>query len=250
MKLDFLQATSAADRLSHSTWLRAVMEEGFRAEGERIEKRKEQEEKSQEDLSDYVQTVALADAASVEAFEARLAEYDYALIEALQENEKNLKAARERLDNLLEDAYVLPDGRRVFKTSDGTRVFDEHGQELSREEIDPDAIEDFRPSWEEWQTATSTYTGLNEEREKLLRFQEQVDDVRERLAQGSVSEQELAELETLLDNDMPEAVRRHLPGAAALAPESPDTGFGFAARSPAQSDTEAALNDLDKILTP
>lgn len=251
MRLDFLQATSAAERLSHSAWMRAVMEEGFRAEGERIERRKEQEEKSQDHLTDYIQTVALADAASVEAFEARLAEYDYAVIEALLENEKNLKTARERLDNLLEEAYVLPDGRRVFKTSDGTRVFDEDGQELSREEIDPDVIEDLRPTWEVFQRDKGIHDALVDEREHLLTYQQKIDAARERLARGDISEQELADLETLLDDDMPAAARRHLPHNSGTALEHRDSfEAAFTAHSPEERESLVSGLEVDGPLGP
>ena len=40
-------------------------------------------------------------------------------------------------------AYLLPDGRRVFKTEDGSRVFDEHSIEVT--DFDPETIEDWRP---------------------------------------------------------------------------------------------------------
>ena len=41
---------------------------------------------------------------------------------------------------MLAKAYVLDDGRRVFETADGARVYDEFGEFVPPEIIDPDLI--------------------------------------------------------------------------------------------------------------
>ncbi len=87
--------------------------------------------------------VVMATDTELADFNVTLDAYDAATVDALMENEEHLKAVRQELKILLDQAYVLPDGRRVFKTEDGTRVFDEQGVEVK--DIDPDAIEDWRP---------------------------------------------------------------------------------------------------------
>lgn len=80
---------------------------------------------------------AIVSASEIAEFEVDLDRYDTATVAALQENEVQLAQVRERMDALLGQAYVLPDGRRVFKTEDGLRVFDESGKELDASTIDP-----------------------------------------------------------------------------------------------------------------
>lgn len=61
------------------------------------------------------------------------------------ENQVFLDAVRERLDVVLSRAHVLEDGRRVFKTEDGSQVFDEHGAEVDAEVHDPGVVDSAVP---------------------------------------------------------------------------------------------------------
>lgn len=54
------------------------------------------------------------------------------------QNGRALERVQEDLRIMVDKAYVLPDGRRVFKTEDGMRVFDEHGEEIKG--FDPDPV--------------------------------------------------------------------------------------------------------------
>ncbi|MEM1151618.1 MAG: hypothetical protein AAGI03_13855 [Pseudomonadota bacterium] len=125
----------------------------------------------------------------------RLEEMQAANTEALIRNAEELEAVRTRLNAMLSQALVLPDGRRVFKTEDGTQVFDEHGQEVSPEVIDPASVPDRLPSWEEFETETAEHTRLEEERARLIERQQHLDEAETRLEDGELSEGDLDDLE-------------------------------------------------------
>ena len=103
-------------------------QEAFRREQRRLreqaEERREQAESRAED-ADLLVATAIATSEEIARVTAKLDRYDVATIEALQLNEEQLAAVQAEIDHLLLEAHVLPDGRRVFKTEDGTRVFDE-----------------------------------------------------------------------------------------------------------------------------
>lgn len=150
----------------------------------------------------------LASPAEIAAFTAQLDSYDAATVEAMMANEEALDKVREDLKIMLDKAYVLEDGRRVFKTEDGARIFDEQGQEVT--ELDPELIEDERPRWEEFLALTEREQALIAEREDLARYQDKLDQAREAADQDGMTKAELHELERDLGADMPEAVRTRL----------------------------------------
>lgn len=153
---------------------------------------------------------ALASPAQVKAFRVDLDRYDTKTVEALMDNQEAMEAVRGRIDDMLGKAAVLPDGRRVFKTMDGQRVFDEHGQALSRDLIDPASIDDKKPKWETFSGEKGKWQSLNEERKALLDYQAKLDDARARLDKGEITEQELSETKADLTATMPDAVREKL----------------------------------------
>lgn len=206
------------------------------------DKKEERErEADQEALLDTM-LVLMATEAEFTDFYAELDAYDTATVEALMENEERLKAVREELKILLDQAYVLPDGRRVFKTEDGTRVFDEHGAELKN--IDPDAIEDWRPYWEKYQNPFEREADLAKQREDILEFQKLTDEVRAEAKDaeenGGISRERLDELRKKLADDAPEAVK------AKLAKDGPGRDADMAAALK----TDAAFRPAGKLDIP
>ncbi|WP_186388787.1 hypothetical protein [Stappia sp. TSB10P1A] len=182
-------------------------------EEERLRRDRRQDAQGDEaELMDFA--MVMVSASEMETFRVELDSYDTATIAALQENERNLMQARERLDELFAKAHVLPDGRRVFKTEDGLRVFDEHGQELSDTTIHPTEIDDKRPRWETARDAIDQYEALTQEREAILTYQQKLDAARERIDAGEISREEFDELRDELKTAMPEAVRAQAPELA------------------------------------
>lgn len=147
---------------------------------------------------------------AISEFRVQLDDYDTVTVEALMENQAAIDAVQERIEAMLQDAHILPDGRRVFKTKDGMRVFDEHGQELPPEIIDPMTIDDMKPRWESFSADMNEWERLMQEREQLHDYQAKLDDARERLDSGEITQDELDKLKTVLAEDVPVAVREKL----------------------------------------
>ncbi len=108
---------------------------------------------------------------------------------------------------MLDKSYVLPDGRKVFKTEDGLHVFDEHGVEVK--DFDPNEIEAWRPSYEKFFETTTQHQQLTTERDQLLDYQAKVDDARERTedTEHPITHDELEELKADLEKSKPDAVK-------------------------------------------
>lgn len=183
-------------------------------ERDRRERKRDEVENHADDAMDVAVAFVAVSEAEIGEFRAELDAYDPATVEALQINDINFDRARERLDAIFARAHVLPDGRRVFKTEDGLRVFDEFGRELEAEEIEPDEIADERPRWEEAKESIDDVKALERERADLLAYQQKLDEARERLDAGDLSRDEFERLREQLKTDMPPAVRELLPEAA------------------------------------
>lgn len=169
---------------------------------------RENDEKDTKELEEV-----LATSAQIAAFDAHLDSYDTKTVEALMENREALDRVRDGLRRMTDEAYVLPDGRHVFRTADGRQVFDEHGLEVSKA-VDPDAIGDNHPTWEAFKAAKGAETKLETEQHALLDFQAKVDDARERVGKGGITKKQLDDLDADLKASAPPTVRQKLGLAA------------------------------------
>jgi len=215
--------------------LRQWQAEALQAERTKRLKREHDEEIHREaELLQAVQTL-LATPERIEAFTVKLDRYDTATVEALLANEEELRLVTDRIDEALDQAVQLPDGRRVFKTLDGTRVFDEHGEELSPDEIDPAAIPNYKKAFEPYWSDVQQRRGLEAERTDLLRFQEKLDDARDRLDDKDLTADALDDLERDIDAAMPERLRRLAGEEPAQEQDGParQRGADLEPRSPA-----------------
>lgn len=198
---------------------------------DRVKQKEEREKKEERDrdiereaLLDTV-IVAMVSDTELASFEIENDLYKTTTVEALIENEEKLRLVDEELKTLLDQAYVLPDGRRVFKTKDGTRVFDEHLVEVR--DIDPDEIEDWRPHAERYEGPFKRKLVLTEERENLVEFQKLTDNVDAEIAEakrnGGMPSERLQELRAKLAEEAPDAVK------AKMSRNSPDQDAELAA---------------------
>ncbi|MEL6464952.1 MAG: hypothetical protein AAFQ58_08280 [Pseudomonadota bacterium] len=209
--------------------------ETMRRVDERVAKTVEEKERVKDDSKQVITALIVAGVspAQVREMERRLDYHQEAVFEALKENSEALEQSEQRIEDMLGDAYVLEDGRRVFKSEDGVRVFDEHGQLLSAEAIDADLIEDWRPTHEVFSTERQRFVELNEQRQELIIYQNRLDQAQEQMASGNMTESDFDDLNQLL-GDAPQAVREHLPSddPSALSELSvdsarPDAAGGF-----------------------
>lgn len=221
-----IQATIATGFLG-SNFRRGANEEAYRRslhqhktvqDRERRQKQDEARNDSAE-LGDLAATVVTAEQA--ETFRIELDAYQTATIEALEINREALDFARERLQATLAQAHTLEDGRRVFETEDGLRVFDEFGNELSPDVITPDQIPNHKPSWEYFSEGQTLVRELEAEQAELLDYQSDLDEAAERLDNGTLTGEEYDDLRADLRETAPDAVRAHIPGMEISEPTNP-----------------------------
>lgn len=216
----FAAAMREEDILYREKMARFEASQRIKREDERI-----RSEKRDRDAFELLQAV-FASERQVTAFRVKLDRYDDKTVEALTENRVALDDIQKRLDDMLGNAHVLPDGRHVFKTRDGLQVFDERGQAVSGDIIAPDMIGDTRTRWEDFKAADDEKSRLLKERDDLHAFQAKSDAAREELDRGGVTADRLDELDADLKAAMPETVRRKLgnegPTADAQGP-TPET---------------------------
>jgi len=114
------------------------------------QRREEIADKIEDGVAALATEVVMATQTQIQTFEVKLDSYDAATVTALMENQELIDAVTDRIADILTRAYVMQDGRRVFKTEDGTQVFDEFGTEVSADELDRELIGDNRPTYEEY----------------------------------------------------------------------------------------------------
>lgn len=196
-------ARSAAFRIEQNRFFREV---------ERRHKETLRSDRVEDNISDLAMTTALATEAQLVEFRVKLEDYRTATVESLMENERQLIAVRKRLDETLSEAFMLPDGRRVFKTEDGLRIFDERGVELSGKDIDPDMIEDWRPRAEGYLRDLMEERGLVADREQRLELLEKIDATEARIEEGRLTVEDMTALENALEAVAPIDIRNRVAG--------------------------------------
>lgn len=198
------------ERSRHSEWLR--QRQWFIKAKEDKERRERLEEQVDDDLGSLAMSAVAATTIEIERFEAKLDSYDEATVIALMENQEALDFVNTQISALLDRAYVIEDGRRVFKSQDGSFVIDENGENVTRDEVDFDAIGPDRPTAEEYLHFLGRRNSLVNERSQIIEYQEKVDAARERIAEGDITKDELDELDAELADVMPPSVKAHVPG--------------------------------------
>lgn len=196
------------DRGRHSEWLR--QQQWFIKARQDNQRRDTVEDKAEQNASTFASAVVMATTTQIEEFEVRLDSYDEATVIALMENQELMDAVNARIDALLAQAYVMDDGRRVFRTEDGEQVFDEFGGEVSAEELNPDLIDPSYPTWEAFSAEVDQRQKLTQQRTEILEFQEKVDAAHEQIADGEISEADLDALDAELLDVIPDTVRDHV----------------------------------------
>lgn len=206
-------------------------------------KAREEQKRREETAEEAADEVLAAGFAAVMATETQLAEFrtkldlrDAATIEALNENRIKLEHVQQlllqseaRIQDMLDRAYVLEDGRRVFLTEDRSRAFDEFGGEVSGEDLDFDAVPQNAPTYEAYaeqieieRELRAQERALIEEQRDILDYQDKLDEARERIASNEITADELEELDAELLDATPVSVTRHIPGLESDATHDQD----------------------------
>lgn len=175
------------------------------------EKKQDASQKLDEEILDAATAAVLATEIEIAEFESRLDTYDEATVKALMQNSEKLSSINIEIEALLNRAYVMDDGRRVFKTEDGSQVFDEFGAEVSFEELDPALVPDDNPKAEQFLSMLNEKTELEAEQAQLLEFQDKLDAARDVASQDDFTTDELEELDAELAAMLPMPVAEQMP---------------------------------------
>ena len=196
------------NKSSHSEWLR---QQRWFVKARRDQERKEElaDQMDDEFLSLATDVIMATQAqikqfntrldsyeAKIDAYEANLNAYDTAIIKALNENQtkldevdKRLNKVEARLQGMRDHAYVIEDGRRVFKFKDGARVIDEFGGNVTRDEVDFDLVsghhaDTYLGDMAIRRNMLDTRAALSEDRNNLYQAQDELDAARDNLAEA------------------------------------------------------------------
>lgn len=194
----------SSERLRQQRWFIKAREDQ--------ERREKDQDRLEDDFAALVASVTMATEAQIAAFTTKLDSYDEATVKALMDNQEILDAVNARIDAMLERAYVMEDGRRAFRTEDGTQVFDQTGIEIMAEELDPDLIDPLAPTWEAFGAEIALRDKYVAERTEIIEYQVRLDAAREQAAGEDITEVELGQLDAELVGLMPTAIQKHVPG--------------------------------------
>ena len=176
----------------------------LREQEERIENLNPGSERNQDKNASVDISITLATSDQLLEFKLELDELRLETTEALILQERLIEAARERISIVLDEAHNLEDGRKVFKTRDGDKVFDSEGNEIDAEIVSPESIPDHKPRFEDYWEQRIQLEALEKEQADLLELEQKLDELDERIANGSLTAEELDELGSELPASMPE----------------------------------------------
>ena len=202
------------------------------------EKMKRKQAERDEDF-DMFMTIVLANQADLQSFQNMLDDYETKATQRILELQNQLDQQLSKQREMLENAYVLPDGRRVFKYKDENKVIDEFGKNVSSDVIDANKIPDHHPHGEAYKANIDNIAQTRKDTKETIKFRDRVNEMQEELEQGKVSKDRLEDLKSEFDDIIPDSLRPekhvHLEAPEIKAPASdveqktitPTTGTGL-----------------------
>jgi hypothetical protein len=163
------------------------------------------------DLMSFAMDIVMASETQLLEFDNRLDQYEHITIEAIVLKQEELDKLLETRNQLLSDAYVMEDGRRVFKSEDGSYVIDEHRQYVSPQELDYNLLHSGHPAAEIFEANEDKFDTVKQELQQLHTFHEKIDEARDRRAEGNITEKELQEMDKEFLEMMPASVKARIP---------------------------------------
>ncbi len=145
--------------------------------------------------------------ARMEALRESVALADAASYEALMEARERFEQAQQEMKTLQNNAHVLPDGRRVYLSEDGSYAIDEDENRLTEDEMAQVEWEAGHTTAEQYREGRNKLDGARQEVDKIQGYRDRLEAAREKLENGEgLSEEELDGLEDDITS-MPDAVR-------------------------------------------
>lgn len=179
----------------------------IRQQSERRAKLAEQAEAAESEFLALGQVAIEASSEAITLFENDLSTYEALTVEEIMRLQSQLDALLEEREALLANTHVLPDGRRVFKTLDGQRVFDEHGVEVGRDVIHPDMIGDDKTRHEAFLQNGSAIERTRQRLDSMHEFKGELDGIRDELGDKPITVERLEELRERLESSAPVEIR-------------------------------------------
>jgi hypothetical protein len=146
---------------------------------------------------------------------------------ALRDIDRDIRHNREQHEKLLDNAYRLDDGRRVFMTRDSTAAYDEEGKKLSDHDFAKLPKQELlgHTKWDQLEASDAGWKQLKREREQVVQYQTEGRDLARRVASGKLSKDDLERFEEKHEENMPARLRSHVDQIKAEstpdAPQSP-----------------------------
>ena len=165
----------------------------------------------------------------LDIYEAKLDARDVAITKALIKNQEQYEALISVQEKLLDNAYELPDGRKVYRSEDGSSVYFEDGAEVPADIISADAIADGFTTIEELDEINGALEDIKKERDALHDAQadndlrrdtlsearEKVSSARAKIEEGGLTVDEIDNLDAEILDLMPKGELPALPPSAA-----------------------------------
>ena len=150
---------------------------------------------------------------------------DEAAARALDEIREQLAENAARRQEILDRAYRDETGRALFLSEDGESVYDENGNLLSSEEVAVLPIEELksRASWEDFDAHNKREEELQAEIERVEAGIEHRQQIRDRVADGELSLEELEALEFEIDATIAPSMQTHVEAVKAESGDPPPT---------------------------
>lgn len=176
------------------------------------QKREEMSDKLEDNATALAVEVILATEKQIYEFKIELDKYNTATVAALMETQKQLDAVNTEIEEMLNRAYVMEDGRRVFKTEDGAEVYDEYDKFVGRDELDYDLISPDYPTANSYKNLTQKREGLEIKKQESLEFQRKVDEAEELAESGTATSSDIDRLKAELRESIPDDVKAQMSG--------------------------------------
>lgn len=206
------------------------------------EQKVQKQERAEGALEDFGAAMIVAEEIELQEFKADLDLYDEATVKAIIENRDILERLILERDTLLARAYVLEDGTRVFKSEDGEHVYDESGNHVAEEIIDPEQIPDHHPKAEPYLQALDSIKKHEAIQHNLHDYQAKLDEARERTSSGEMTQQELEDYRDELKRAIPIEVNRQLPEFSTSSEHDTKPGSTTMSKPTAFATSDMAIN--------
>ena len=147
---------------------------------------------------------------SYERLARTIQEAEIAYLLALEDIQRQKEEAALQLEDIRANALVLSDGRRVYFTRDGSKLFDDDGQEVTEQNIIEEAREEQErnpnaSSHEDNTEAKDNFQTARDKEEEIFKKLQELEELKTRMEKGEMTQGELdAKTQEIMEGMSPE----------------------------------------------